>query len=199
MKKRIKIKSLVFLGLLLSLCIISNSFAVFVSGESFVNKFKTMTYNVVLEEEFYNRFGTKKVVIANRDEDSAPVVLRVNYNEIWSKDCSDSVRCTLSNSINGVPAVTKEWSGTFNEDFVLGDDGWYYYRKLLKYNDEVLILNSITLNDSLIRDTLFYNDYKTYDYELTFNYESILASVDAVKDIWGLDVSIDGDNVVWDF
>ena len=162
------------------------------------NRFKAMTYNVVLDEEFYDDWGTKKVTITNRDSTNVPVALRVSFNEVWSNTVGDEYY-TLSNKVNGLDTVKKEWTPTFLNDFVLSDDGWYYYKKVLNPEESVQILNSISLSDNVIVDSPYYEEYKKYDYELSFNYEAIQATEKAISDVWNIDVSKNGNNINWNF
>ena len=161
------------------------------------NKFKAATYNVVLEEEFYDEFGTKKVWIANNETGNANVVLRINYDESFSKTV-DNERLTLSNIVNNQNVVDKVWTDDFLNDFEKGNDGWYYYKKILKPTEKVQILESISLNENLILTSPYYQEYKSYDYNLSFNFESIQATKNAVKEIWDKDITINNDNVDWE-
>ncbi len=185
-------KPLVFLGAILLFSAIAVTLAIFTSESSIANRFQAMTYDVTLEEEFYDTWGTKKVVIANND-DKASVILRVSYIEIWSQKVGDNV-FTLSNKVNGEDTVIKDWTSEFKDNFIDGKDGWYYYTKVLKPNQSVQILNMITKNDTLLEGL---DDYKDYDYELTFSYEAIQASEKAANDLWEKVITIDGDNITW--
>lgn len=193
------LKPIVFIIILLFLGVISVTLALFYNRVTVVNKFKSMTYNVELEEEFYNKWGTKKVTIINKEETNTPVVVRISYSELWSKKSDSDVLLTLNNGLNGINVVDKAWTNSFTDDFVLGNDGWYYYKKLLGSNESVQILESINLKEDLIKDSLYYEEYLSYDYELTFNYEAIQATSEAVKEIWGIDININGDNITWNF
>jgi len=198
-RKKIKVKPFLFLLLLGFGLVVSGTFAYFYNEVIIPNQFKTMTYNVAVEEEFYDTWGTKKVSFVNKEDTNTPVVLRINYNEVWSKEVEDGVVVNLSDMVGGVSAVTKEWTTSFTNDFVLGDDGWYYYKKVLDANSSVQVLNSISLNESAINASPYKDDYKNYDYELSFNYEAIQATEDAVSSIWGHDITISGSDVTWPF
>ena len=138
-----KSKIFLFLGISFLVLFLGVSFAYYYQEVVIPNEFKTMTYDVELEEEFNNDWGVKRVYIINNDEKNAPVVLRVNYNEIWSKEV-DGIRRTLNNYLNGENVVTKNFTNTFLNDFTLEDDGWYYYKKVLKPNSRIQLLESIT-------------------------------------------------------
>ena len=187
-------KVIIALLSLLTIGIVGVTAAVVYFKSELENKFNTSAYNIAIEEEFYDDWGTKKVSIVNHD--STPVVIRVAYIETWS-DNNDDVSLQLSNKINGIDVVTKAWTDSWKNDFILNEDGWYYYKKVLTENEAVQILESINLNKE-VADTSLEN-YNLYDYELDFRYEAIQATTDAVKEIWGLDVTINGGEITWNF
>ena len=194
--KNITKKPLFFLLGILVISVIGGTFAYYYQNFSIPNQFKSMTYNVNLTEDFNNDWGTKKVYITNNETGNTNVVLRISYNEVWIKtDMSNAL--TLSNTINGNNLVTKSWTTTFTNDFTDGLDGWYYYNKVLKPNDTIQILNSISLNTNLIENTIYYNDYLEYVYNLIFNYEAIEANSSKISDIWGKTATINNLNVSW--
>ena len=194
--KKIKKKPLFFLLLLLALGIVGTTFAYYYTEIAIPNQFRAMTYNVTIEEEFNNTWGTKKVSFVNNEETNTPVVLRINYNEFWRKEVN-GVKLSLDNNVNGTNVVTKNWTTAFTNDFIDGGDGWYYYKKTLAAEASVQVLDSIALNESLISTSPYYNDYKSYTYELDFNFEAIQASSSAISEIWGRTATISGGNVTW--
>ena len=183
MKKVLKYKPVLFLGLLSVVFIISGTFAYYYDEVIFPNRFKTMTYKVDVEEEFNNEFGTKKVYFVNKEATNVSVVLRFNYNEVWKNGTE-----IVSNVVNGNNVVNKNWTTAFQNDFIQGNDGWYYYKKVLNAGERVQVLESIALNN---------NSYSNYDYDLSFNYEAIQANKDAVSDIWNKTISINGSDIIW--
>lgn len=194
--KKLNKKPIIFILILLVLGVVGATFAYYYSEVVIPNQFKAMTYNVSIEEEFNNTWGTKKVSFVNKEETNAPVVLRINYNELWRKEV-DNVKLSLDNNVDGENVVTKNWTSAFTNDFEKGSDGWYYYKKTLNAKQSVQVLESIALNESLISTSEYYDDYKSYTYELSFNFEAIQANSSAVSEIWGKTVSISGDNVTW--
>ena len=194
--KKIKKKPLIFLLALIIVGVVGTTFAYYYTEVSFPNQFRTMTYNVTIEEEFNNTWGTKKVSFVNNEETNTPVVLRINYNELWRKEVN-GVKLSLDNNVNGENVVTKNWTSTFTSDFIDGGDGWYYYKKTLNAEESVQVLNSISLKEDLIRTSPYYNDYKSYTYELDFNFEAIQASSSAISEIWSKTATINGSNVTW--
>lgn len=190
--KNKKVKSLLFILALLFIGIIGGTIAYFTTANHVVNEFQGLTYDVDIVEESNGTWGTKKVSIVNKDK--TPVVVRVAYNELWSKEDREYGFLTLSNTINGFNVVNKSWTKTWEEDFVLGTDGWYYYKNILDANTSIDLITSIQLNDSLITNR---EEYLDYDYELNFGFESIQATEEAIKDLWGFDVNISNENIQW--
>lgn len=194
--KKIKFKPLLVIIVVLLLGVVGITFSYFYTEVIFPNQFKMMTYNVKVEEEFNDTWGTKKVSFINKDKTNTPVVLRINYNESWRKEVN-GIKLSLDNNVNGENVVNKEWTSSFTNDFIDGGDGWFYYKKTLGPEETVKVLNSISLKEDLIRTSPYYNDYKSYTYELDFNFEAIQASSNAVSDIWGKTIVINGKNVTW--
>lgn len=193
-KLKIKTRPLIFicLALLLTAYI---TYATLFSSNALLNKFKTMTYNVSLEEEFYDDWGTKKVYINNKDLENS-LILRVNYAEVWSKEV-DGKLLYLSNKVNGQDVVDKKWTSTFTDNFIKGSDGWYYYKKLLKPGEKILLLEEINLDDEVVAASPYAKDYKSYNYELTFGYETIQGDANAAQKLWNKTITISEDNVNW--
>lgn len=195
--KALKKKPLIFLLALSIIGIVGSTFAYYYTEVSLPNKFKTMTYNVSIEEEFNDTWGTKKVSFVNDEETNTPVVLRINYNESWRKEVN-GIKLSLDNNVNGINVVTKNWTTAFTNQFIDGGDGWYYYVKTLNPKESVQVLDSISLNESLISTSPYYNEYKSYTYELDFNFEAIQANSNAISNIWGVSATINEGNVAWE-
>ena len=188
-------KPLIFGLLLLTLAVIGGTFAYYYSEVVIPNRFKAMTYDVKLVEEFEGDFGTKEVSIVNQEETNTPVVIRMSYNEYWDN--------SLNNKYNNTDVVTKNWTTDFLNDFTYDSrSGWYYYTKVLNPESSVTVLNSTALNTNLVNASPDRSSYLSSDYHLDFNYEAIQAKEEAILDIWGddlLNVSINGGNVSWSF
>lgn len=182
------------LPLLLFVSGVGTVLAYYLNSVTISNKFNTMTYDVEIKERFENKFGTKEVEFVNKEKDtSVGVALRVRYNELWSNVNENGVVSVLSNKIGNINVVDKEWTNDFLNDFDY-IDGWYYYKKILKPGESVKILNSISKNSILSSHT----EYNEYDYELTFNFESIQATKKAISDTWNKQIIIEGDNITWE-
>ena len=195
--KLIKNNKIIFVILLfLVILSIGGTIAYYYQNIVIPNEFQTLLYNVTIDEDFNNEWGTKKVYITNNEISNSNVLIRVNYNEIWSKKIGNTL-VYLSNTINGTNVVDKGWTDTFSNDFIDGLDGWYYYKKLLAPNETIQILNSISLNNYLIEQNSEYEEYLDYNYKLIFNYEAIELNAVKVSNIWNKNITIDGSNVTW--
>jgi len=194
MKKK---RSLIFILLLLLVVCVGSTYAVFYTQLAIPNKFDVMLYDVKVEDDFNGEWGVRNVKFTNNDASNSQIVLRISYNELWNNNMNDSV-LTLSNVINNKNVVNKEWTDSFLNDFILGEDGWYYYKKVLSPNESVQVLKSVNLDEELIADSTDYSKYKNYDYELSFNYEAVLADSSVIEDAWGKNVSIMEGDVKWD-
>lgn len=191
---KLKKKPLIFLLALLFVGIIGGTVALFTNYVIYSNKFDTSKYNVVIKEEFNNEFGTKKVNLVN--EGSNDVIIRINYNEYWSKIIEEN-KVYLNTMIDGTNLVDKSWTEEFLKNFTY-HDGWYYYNKLLKGNSSIQILTEINLSEA-IDESIYDSEYANADYDLDFNLETVQATESAIKKIWGFDVSINGDDLLWEF
>lgn len=198
--KKMKKKPILFVTLVLVLIGIGTTIAFFSNSYKFDNVFKSASNDVVIEENFTpkpwekNTPTTKEVYVTNKE--SGDVVVRLSYEEVWSKKVG-SETYQISNKVNGENVVKKNWTADFlsSDNWVLKDDGYYYYKKLLKGKSSIKILESIELNYDLIEASG--EDYLSYDYELDFNFEAIQPTAEAIKSVWGIDATIANDKVNW--
>lgn len=197
MNNKLNIKPIIFMLLLPVVCAIGFTLAYYTSEVRVVNDFKTSTYNVDIEDRNTGSWGERTVSVVNREETNSPVVIRINYNESWTSTINDTL-LTIDNTINGVNAVSKEWTDEFKNNFIKGEDGWYYYNKVLNSNESVQVLKNVDLNQTLIESSPYYNEYLTYTYDLSFNFEAIQASSKAVEEIWDKKITIEGNEVTWE-
>ena len=195
MKIKLKKKSIIFIFILLLVFGVGSTFALFYTNVSVPNRYKIMNYDVVLDDEFDNEWGSRNVSISNNDT-ATDVVIRVSYNELFSKKF-DGVTSFISNKIDGKDVVLKGWTDDFKSNFTLGEDGWYYYNKILKTSSTVKIMDSVELDNELISESYDYDNYLRYNYELDFNYEAIKADEENISTVWNKDAKIEGDNVIW--
>jgi hypothetical protein len=152
------------------------------------NQVKIAASGVKIVEDSDAGFGKKEVSFVNEGADSPKVLLRIAYSETWSK--SDGT--IVSNLASNNNVVAKNWTTDFANDFVDGNDGWYYYEKTLNPEASVKVIDSISLNDS---------SYAIYNYDLSFRFESVQADATAANTLWGRTATIDEDTgaVTWVF
>jgi len=142
------------------------------------NELSSSVSSIKLIEDSVEGFGKKEISIKNDSQDNSSVLVRIALVETWTDSNGNPVN-GITNSSN---VVTKNWDTNFSSNFVDGNDGWLYYNKVLSPNAEVKILDSITLNDQ---------SYLIYNYDLSFNLESVQATPSAVSDLWGKTITID--------
>lgn len=152
------------------------------------NDISVNTGTVQLVDDSDEGFGKKEVSFVNSDVNGISMLLRIGYSETW-KDSDDHI---VSNIYNGNNVVTKSWTNAFTNDFVSGDDGWYYYKKLLAPGDNVKVITAIALDEPL---------YAAYDYDLNFRFEAIQADSSAAATLWSKTATIDASTgaVAWAF
>ena len=183
--KKIKKKPLIFIISLFLITVIGGTFAYYYTDIVIPNRFKTMTYDVAIEEEFYDDWGTKKVFFVNKEDEGVPVVIRYNFNEIWT-DTNDNPLEAAAN------IVTKNWIVNNNTSLIppgtYYNDGWYYLPVVLEGGESVQVLDSVTLID---------NSYLSNNYQLIFNYEAIQANEEAINSLWNKNATIEGSEITW--
>lgn len=133
-------------------------------------------------------FGRKEVSFVNNNTSDISVLLRIGYSETWK----DSGGNAISNVYNGNNVVTKTWTDAFNNDFVSGGDGWYYYKKLLAPSATVKVITAITLDEPA---------YSAYDYDLNFRFEAIRGNATAATQLWSKTATINDETgaITWAF
>ena len=151
------------------------------------NQVTVANNGVRILEDSVAGFGKHEISFKNEGASSSKVLLRIAYSETWSKTDGTIV----SNVGASGNAVTKSWTDAFTQDFVDGNDGWYYYTKTLNPEAEVKVLNSIALND---------DSYSVYNYDLSFRFESVQADATAANTLWNKTATIDENGAVtWAF
>lgn len=187
--KLIKKYKFILLGLslilILTILYMNGTLSYYSSSFKAISQTDASTYNIEIIEEFDETWqGSKRVSFKNNGDEA--VYIRISYNEIWSKLIDNQV-ININNLDNKEDIVTKNFTNTFINDFTY-IDGWYYYNKELKPQEIIQVLDSITLNKE---------EYKSYDYELTFNYESTINKVSAAKSLFGVTPTINGGVISW--
>lgn len=190
--KKIKIVML----LLFVIVSVGVTYAYYTSSDTIPNEFFVGDFYVIIEEEFeegssFNRNTheiSKKVYVSNKED--TPAIVRVSYNEYMTFDdyAGDPYLYVVNNYDQSGERIVKNWAEGFYDDWIYYN-GWYYYMYVLPANTSVQILESITARQEV---------YNEDNYNLDFNLEAVQATPDAVKELWGIDVTIEEDGfILW--
>lgn len=190
--------------------IFQGSYSLFSSQHDVTNKLGT-NYGVSVQENFNppttgwmtNAAVTKQVWVANTGKTDA--LVRVHAAEFWQDETGNLLGNSLPDPQNNnqlTDVVTKNWTSSWSNDWVL-HDGWYYYKQVLKAGASTpQFLSSIQLNVTLIGSdsTQQYTATNT-SYHLNFYQESVQADPSsAVQTLWGLTPTVNADgSVAWGF
>lgn len=172
---------------------------------SVTNKINTPTIDVEVIEEFDEQTTVdwyqpvdKKVQFKNIG--TAPIFIRVSYVELW-RNTNNQV---LSSIVNGQEIVKKNWTDAWKNEWIDGNDGWFYYKKILQPNNLCSkILTSLEFDSSNLGNLT--DIYGNASYSLKFFSEAVQYSKDidvnrrSVKANFGIEfVDIDDNgNITW--
>lgn len=172
---------------------------------SVTNKINTPTIDVEVIEEFDEQTTVdwyqpvdKKVQFKNIG--TAPIFIRVSYVELW-RNTNNQV---LSSIVNGQEIVKKNWTDAWKNEWIDGNDGWFYYKKILQPNNLCSkILTSLEFDSSNLGNLT--DIYGNASYSLKFVSEAVQYSKDidvnrrSVKANFGIEfVDIDDNgNITW--
>ena len=185
---KIRKRSILFIILALTIGIIGATIAFYNTYNANQSAYYAANYNVFLEQEWDGTWGDKNITI--RNEGTTPVVLRLSYKEAWSKEIENE-NILINNIYADNNVVNKDWSNTFLNDFTYYN-GWYYYNKPLNSNESIVILNGVNKIDT--NGSYNYNDY---NYELSFYYETVQSTKNAIKSLWNITPDINDDQINW--
>lgn len=171
------------------------------------NTLKTPTVEVSIDDIVGKTDGSKKQKeVSFKNQGTADVFIRVAYAEKWENDENE----LLSSQNPDGHDVAKKFNDSQIEnsmenmfpegEWTLGNDGWYYYRHVLKAANDAdtadetkPLLTAVDFSDVASEDSEYYNA----DYELHFQVEAVQASddyelnVEAVDTVFGSGVSLD--------
>ena len=172
---------------------------------SVTNKINTPTIDVEVIEEFDEQTTVdwyqpvdKKVQFKNIG--TAPIFIRVSYVELW-RNTNNQV---LSSIVNGHEIVKKNLTDAWKNEWIDGNDGWFYYKKILQPNNLCSkILTSLEFDSSNLGNLT--DIYGNASYSLKFFSEAVQYSKDidvnrrSVKANFGIEfVDIDDNgNITW--
>lgn len=178
MKKRVIM--VVSLVALVSLLVVGGTMAWFTSTpEAVENTFTAGTVEIEVNEHGFEDIvnwnpgdtTTKEVSVVSNG--SKKTYVRVSLTPVWVVGEYEEA---LPNS-----NVVLNWN---NQDWVLHDNGWYYYKNILNKDDETsLLLESVTLKGAETG-----NEYQGKALTVTVKAEAVQASHEAYKDVWNLEV-----------
>lgn len=170
------------------------------------NTLKTPTVEVSIDDTVGKMDGSKKQkVVFFENQGTADVFIRVAYAERWENGEKE----LLSSQSPDGKDVVKKFKDTHLEnsmenmfpkdEWTLGNDGWYYYRHVLKaaneadaYDKTEPLLTAVDFSDVASEDS----EYFGADYELHFQVEAVQASDDydlnktAVTTVFGNEVEL---------
>ena len=207
--KKLKMKAILPAAAFLAAAAIGTTFAWQTWDLSVTNELRSHETKVEVEEpEFHPEDGVKKVRFKNTGNSS--IFLRISYTEYWEKKEEDGTEYLLSNKLNGTEMATKHWTqhwlGGNSCQWEDGNDGWYYYTKVLKPGTHTdLILESVTFENVSSEN----KEYLNSNYRLYFKAEAVQCSDgsntlnseevndDATKSLFGKTATVTGDTVDW--
>jgi hypothetical protein len=152
------------------------------------NQVHVASNGVTIVENSDPGFGRKEISFRNNEATNTPVLLRISYSETWQD--SDGNAISNVDSTTGANVVTKTWTQDFVDDFVSGNDGWYYYEKTLEPLQSVQVLSAIALGNQA---------YNIYDYDISFRFEAVQADAAAANELWGKTVTVENGVATWQF
>ena len=172
-------KKIIPIGLMLIILVIvvQGSMAYFTSESNVINKFLASSTDIEVEEEFIppeqwdGNILSKSVQIKN--ESNTPVLVRVSITPRWvNEDGSPFSGDTSSNTIT--LDFTKELKESIEEEkWFKGNDGYYYYLKILEGNNVTsILLESVALKEGVILP----EDYKGKNLYVDVKAEAVQAT-----------------------
>lgn len=130
----------------------------------------------------------KQVKFSNSGKINA--LIRVRYSDIWVDINDESV-------IGDTSLVLKEWTNAWNNEWIDGKDGYFYYKKVLKVGKTTnVILDRLTLLDAASNDDHDF-DYSALIYKIIFELDACMVSNEAAQISFGKSIEISGDDVIW--
>lgn len=167
---RLKMETILLTVAMLAAAAVGTTFAWQNWELGITNHLKAHDTVIGIEEEFdeTNPYDHKKVEFINSGSSSAFV--RVGYVEYWETE-KDGEGYLLSNQSGDEEVAVKNWNRNWTEHWTEGNDGWFYYNKILTGGESTgLILEKVELIEVLPEE------YWNADYHLYFKVESVQCS-----------------------
>jgi hypothetical protein len=133
----------------------------------------------------------KKIQFRNNGETA--VFVRVSFSETWLSNANEWLETDAA-------YTTLNWTDAWADEWQLGIDGWYYYKKLLKSNTttaEVLASVEFEASNGMLEE------YQDAIYQLFFTMEVVQYSKEtavnilALKQAFNREATVTNDNVIW--
>lgn len=167
---RLKMETILLTVAMLATAAVGTTFAWQNWELGITNHLKAHDTVIDIEEKFDEEdpYDHKEVEFINTGSSSAFV--RVGYVEYWEMK-KNGEAYLLSNQSGENEVAIKNWTKNWNENWTDGQDGWFYYNKILKSGESTdLILNKVELLAPLPEE------YWNADYHLYFKVESVQCS-----------------------
>lgn len=158
---------------------IANSKVEFV--EHFISESKWLPGETVNKKPYLNNTGETDLLV------------RIKVTEQWVNS-----EGTVQSGVDA-DIVQKNYTDAWQNDWIEGNDGYFYYKKVLKAGTASdVILKSIALSPEASNDSHAFN-YSNLQYNLMFQSEFALTESASQLTIWNADVTINNGMVNWTF
>lgn len=168
---------------------ISSTWAVYSDRVTIPNKLSTGETAVAISENFDPRstFLPGETVVKEPyfiNTGTVDLALRVQVEEKWKTSGKENEELETDK-------VKKGWTDSWETDWVEGNDGQYYYKKILKGKAKTdKILKSVTLSSEVSNDS-HEPDYSGAEYYLSFQAEAVPASQVSEAAGWGAGLNLE--------
>lgn len=171
--KKIKIGSILSI---LSLLVVGSVYGFWHQELEHTNHLKADTIQAEIAENFTPQEpeGTVDKEVSFQNKGSTDVFLRIAYVENWEKQGEAGETILLNNQLDGEDVSKKNWAANKEENWQDGEDGWFYYKHILKPGETTEnVLESVSFPDY---EQEKYQPYQEADYSLYFKVEMLQAS-----------------------
>lgn len=186
-----KKKVLLILGIFLVFVTTTISLAYFTSKENKENKFSIGSIQTKINEDFdknseeVKNLSTiavkKKVCIENTGKN--PVLVRVIITPQWEK--TDENGNIIGNIVSASNQVQLNFSNDISKNWIKGNDGYYYYNKVLEPKETTsYLLESVQLKDNIPSDEK--DEYKDRELAINVSSEATQVNEKALDNKWNL-------------
>lgn len=186
-----KKKVLLILGIFLVFVTTTISLAYFTSKENKENKFSIGSIQTKINEDFdknseeVKNLSTiavkKKVCIENTGKN--PVLVRVIITPQWEK--TDENGNIIGNIVSASNQVQLNFSNDISKNWIKGNDGYYYYNKVLEPKETTsYLLESVQLKDNIPSDEK--DEYKDRELAINVSSEATQVNEKALNNKWNL-------------